>query len=110
VLLHSQGTQYYVSNVYVCNVISKPLKGVGAPGYRWRVRVSLGERIRSERSVAGLTLRELGDRSGISVSYLNDIEHDRTVPTLGRLVSIAQALDTDVRALLSGVDPYDSGG
>jgi transcriptional regulator with XRE-family HTH domain len=72
--------------------------------------VTLGEKIRSERTAAGLTLRELGERSKISVSYLNDIEHDRTVPTLGRLQSIGEALGTDAHALLAGVDRYNSSG
>jgi transcriptional regulator with XRE-family HTH domain len=45
----------------------------------------------------------------MSTSYLNDIEHDRGVPTLGRLVGLAAALGTDVLSLLTGVDPYDHG-
>jgi transcriptional regulator with XRE-family HTH domain len=41
------------------------------------------------------------------VSYLNDIEHDRTVPTLRKLRSIADVLGLSVRDLLEGVSPYD---
>jgi transcriptional regulator with XRE-family HTH domain len=70
--------------------------------------LSLGEKIRVERTAAGLTLRELGELSQISVSYLNDIEHDRTVPTLGRLQSIGEALGTDAHRLLAGVARFDS--
>ncbi len=43
----------------------------------------------------------------MSVSYLNDIEHDRTVPSLRRLQAIAEALGLSVRSLLAGVDPFD---
>lgn len=43
----------------------------------------------------------------MSVSYLNDIEHDRTVPTLRRLRSVAEALELSTRDLLEGVWPYD---
>jgi len=45
---------------------------------------------------------------GMSTSYLADIEHDRTVPTLGRLRAVATVLGISVRDLLQGVDPYDS--
>ncbi len=39
----------------------------------------------------------------MSTSYLADIEHDRTVPTLGRLQAVATALEVTVRDLLQGV-------
>jgi len=44
----------------------------------------------------------------MSTSYLADIEHDRTVPTLGRLQAVATALEVTVRELLQGVEPYDT--
>ncbi len=44
----------------------------------------------------------------LSTSYLADIEHDRTVPTLGRLQAVAAALEVTVRDLLQGVEPYDA--
>ncbi len=44
----------------------------------------------------------------MSTSYLADIEHDRTVPTLGRLQAVAIALEVTVRDLLQGVEPYDA--
>ena len=43
----------------------------------------------------------------MSVSYINDIEHDRRVPSLLRLTALADALDTTVVAVLAGVPPYD---
>ncbi len=50
----------------------------------------------------------LAGKAGMSTSYLADIEHDRTVPTLGRLQAVATALEVTVRDLLQGVDPYDA--
>lgn len=44
----------------------------------------------------------------LSTSYLADIEHDRTVPTLGRLQAVAAALQMTVRDILQGVEPYDA--
>ncbi len=52
------------------------------------------------------TLAVLAQQAGLSISYLNDIEHDRTVPTLGRLVAIASALDLTVSELLESTRPY----
>ena len=49
---------------------------------------------------------ELAREAGISVSYLNDIEHDRTVPSLAKLRGIAVALGTNVVGLLADVPPY----
>jgi len=69
--------------------------------------MSLGERLRAVRHERDLTLAAVSSRAEISVGYLNDIEHDRTVPTLGRLNQIATALDMTVREVLRGVAPYD---
>jgi transcriptional regulator with XRE-family HTH domain len=42
----------------------------------------------------------------MSVSYLNDIEHDRHTPSLGRLAAVASAMGLAVTELLAGT-PYD---
>jgi transcriptional regulator with XRE-family HTH domain len=69
---------------------------------------SLGQRIRALRQERGWTLAALAEQSFTSVSYLNDIEHDRAHPSLNRLQSIAEAFGINVRTLLIGVDPFDS--
>jgi transcriptional regulator with XRE-family HTH domain len=46
----------------------------------------------------------VAERSGLSVSYLSDIERGRTIPTLNTLEAIADALEISVVDLLSGVD------
>jgi transcriptional regulator with XRE-family HTH domain len=69
--------------------------------------MTLGGRLRSLRDERGWTLAELASRSSVSIPYLSDIEHDRKVPTLGRLQSIAQSLGIDSKTLLTGVRPYD---
>jgi transcriptional regulator with XRE-family HTH domain len=61
------------------------------------------------RQEGGLTLAALAAAAGVSTSYLNDIEHDRNVPSLERLSRIADALGLDVRGLLLGVPPFDKG-
>lgn len=52
----------------------------------------------------------LAGEAGLSTSYLADIEHDRTVPTLRRLRDVATVLGVSVRDLLLGVEPYDTPG
>lgn len=68
--------------------------------------ISLGERIHDLRVEADMTLAELSKQSGVSISYIADIEKDRTVPTLGRLQDLAIALGTDARGVLRGVRPF----
>ncbi len=70
---------------------------------------TLGVRLRRLRHDRDLTLARLAESAGLSVSYLNDIEHDRTVPSLGKLRAIADALGLSVRDLLRNVPPYDGG-
>lgn len=57
------------------------------------------QRVRRLRSQAGLTLRELGERAGISVSALSNIETGKVSPTYERIVALAQGLDVDVGCL-----------
>lgn len=58
---------------------------------------SLGKRLRELRKEVGLTLAQLGQRVGLSASYLSQIERSVTMPSLARLATIATALDVEVR-------------
>jgi transcriptional regulator with XRE-family HTH domain len=58
---------------------------------------NLGKRIRALRNERGLTLVQLGQRVGLSASYLSQIERSVTMPSLARLTTIAGALDVEVR-------------
>ncbi len=53
---------------------------------------SLGTRIRDERKAQGKTLREVADASGISTSFLSQVERDQAKPSVGTLHTIAEAL------------------
>jgi transcriptional regulator with XRE-family HTH domain len=57
---------------------------------------NLGKRIRALRNERGLTLVQLGQRVGLSASYLSQIERGVTMPSLTRLTTIAGALDVEV--------------
>jgi transcriptional regulator with XRE-family HTH domain len=64
--------------------------------------VTIGKTIKAIRKKKGLKLRELSGRTGISISFLSDIENGRSNPSLKRLRSIAAGLGTTLKYLLEG--------
>jgi DNA-binding NtrC family response regulator len=58
-----------------------------------RLRQSLGRQIRLARADRELTLKELSERSGVSVSQLSSVERGAHLPSLESLTAIAAALD-----------------
>lgn len=66
--------------------------------------MKLQDRLKELRTNKDLTLKGVAERSGLSVSYLSDIERGRTTPTLNTLEALADALDMSVIDLLTGVD------
>lgn len=55
--------------------------------------MNLGEKIREKRKRMNMTQKDLSDRSGISVSFLSDIEKGRTPPSIATMLKICEALD-----------------
>jgi transcriptional regulator with XRE-family HTH domain len=66
--------------------------------------MTLHERLKEIRRARDLTLKELAARTGLSVSYLSDLERGRTTPPIPTLETLAGALDITVLDLLTGVD------
>lgn len=64
----------------------------------------LGERARRLRLEQHLTLRELAERSGVSLRFLLQIESGRANVSVVRLADVATALGTSPAALLSDAD------
>ncbi len=60
---------------------------------------SIGERIKTLRTEQGMTLAELGEKTNLSISYLSQIERDKTSPSLITLEAIARSLNTGLRYL-----------
>src|SRR5204863_8886352 len=60
----------------------------------------MGRVIRRERQDRRLTIKELGDKAGLSEIYVGEIERGQKYPSAKVLESIAQALDLDVADLL----------
>jgi transcriptional regulator with XRE-family HTH domain len=63
---------------------------------------ALGALIRAQRATAGLSLRDLADRTKVSNAYLSQIERGLHEPSISVLGAIAAALDVPLQALLAG--------
>ncbi len=62
--------------------------------------VALGKNIQRFRKGAGLIQAQLAEMTGYSDSYIGQLEHARTKPSLEALVKIAAALSVTVDQLL----------
>jgi transcriptional regulator with XRE-family HTH domain len=60
----------------------------------------MGRVIRRERQDRQLTIKELGDKAGLSEIYVGEIERGQKYPSAKVLESIASALDLDLAELL----------
>ena len=65
---------------------------------------ALGNRIQSLRVDRGLKLRELADRSDVSVSMLSSVERGEKAPTVVVLDRIAAGLDVTLASLVAEDD------
>lgn len=61
----------------------------------------IGDRLRAARTTNSLSLRALGELTGFSASFLSQVELGQTMPSLGSLQRIADALGLTVANLLS---------
>lgn len=61
-----------------------------------------GRALKQRREAAGLSLRMLAERSGISSSMISDIERGAKSPTVVTVVRLAQALGVGAAALIDG--------
>src|SRR5579884_3412124 len=60
----------------------------------------IGRVIRRERQERNLTIRELGEKAGLSEIYVGEIERGQKYPSAKVLESLAAALDLEVADLL----------
>ncbi len=66
---------------------------------------SLGERIRSMREGRGQSLKQLAEATGLTQSFLSQVERDLTSPSVASLRKIAEALGTSVAMFFVGGTP-----
>jgi len=60
----------------------------------------VGKHIKLLRQQKQMSLKQLSERVGISISFLSDIENGRSAPSLERTKDIAKGLNTTVSYLL----------
>jgi transcriptional regulator with XRE-family HTH domain len=65
------------------------------------VEIELGSRIRALRRARGLTLRALAAKSGLTESFLSQVERDVTSPSISSVQRIARGLDLSVGQLFA---------
>jgi mannose-6-phosphate isomerase-like protein (cupin superfamily) len=61
---------------------------------------NVGREARRWRQSRGLTLAQVGERAGLNVGYLSQIENEKAMPSLEALGAIASALDVPAAWLL----------
>lgn len=64
----------------------------------------LGDIIRSVRKQKRTTLKEISEKSGLSIGYISQIERNQTEPSLSTLRKISQALDVPTYYFMKQVE------
>lgn len=59
-----------------------------------------GKKLKELRKAKGLTLRELSNSTNLSISFISDIEHNRSNPSISTLKILCNALDVPITYLL----------
>src|SRR6476469_9675600 len=62
--------------------------------------IEIGHRVRALREGMGFSLRDLGERSGVSAPMLSQVERGETSPTLAVAEKIATGLELSLSQLL----------
>jgi transcriptional regulator with XRE-family HTH domain len=68
---------------------------------------ALGAAVRAQRHAHNLTLEELAGAACMHVTYVSDIEHGKSSPTVGKLGDIARAFDMRLSALIAEAEDRD---
>lgn len=63
--------------------------------------ISLGQRLRDRRLALDLTLKDVGDRAGLSVGFISQIERGIAIPSITSLINVARVLGASVTDFLA---------
>ena len=69
---------------------------------------NLGSRLKDLRLKAGLTLRELARKAGVSPSFVSQIENGKSQPSVATLYSLAQLLEVSIDELFAADELDDA--
>jgi len=67
----------------------------------------LGMRLRNARKKKGISLQEIGDKIGVSKSFLSQVENGKTSPSLSTLKEITGYLNVSIGSLLEPEEEED---
>lgn len=70
----------------------------------------IGERLREERTKAGMSQRELARRLGLSASMISQLESGLSKPSVGTLYAIVTELNLSLDRVIRGDDYHDDSG
>lgn len=65
--------------------------------------MNIGTKVRTLRKEKGYTLKEVSGLTGLSISFISEIEREERNPSLSNLEKIAYALGSTSDVILSGV-------
>lgn len=65
------------------------------------IRIIFGLKLKHLRKEKNLSLQELSEKSGVSISYLNEIEKSKKYPKADKVFRLAEALEVDYDYLVS---------
>ena len=66
------------------------------------IEIELGGRLHEFRVARGLSLREIARRSGLTASFISQVERGRASPSIASLARLAEALGVTVGQLFEG--------
>ena len=76
----------------------------------WKARLeALGALLREERRAAGLSQRELAERTKVSDAYLSQVERGRHEPSLRVLTAVTSTLGVSLEGLLARAGIIEAG-
>ncbi|MBS7527677.1 cupin domain-containing protein [Fusibacter paucivorans] len=67
--------------------------------------MDIGNQLKQNREQKGLSLREVGEISGLSASFIGQVERNETSPSMRSLKSITDALGVKLADLLISMEP-----
>ena len=73
-------------------------------------RADVGHRLRRRRQAHGLPLKELSDRSGVTLSMISKAERGEVALTYDKFAALARALGMDFRDLFGQADEASAAG
>ena len=73
-----------------------------------KISVEIGKKIKDFRKAKGMTLKQLGEVSGFSISLLSQLERGQTSITINSLKSIASALEIELANFFQVTEKHDN--